>query len=259
MKDEQFLIDNGVNIHNSLEIFGDIKTYNETLVVFLNEVESKLNKITNYKAIADMANYAILVHSLKSDAMYFGFDKLYALSYKHEMESKQNNIYFVSDNFEVLNNEAKRIINVVKVYLGLQETVEEAPTETTQLSSAILVVDDSDVITNYVLRVFNKDYQVLVANDGDEAIEFIKDNNNIVMMLLDLHMPKVDGFVVLDYFKDQDLFKKIPVAIITSNELHEIDTRAEQYPVFGIVKKPFNELNIKNVVNEALTYKGENE
>ena len=47
-----------------------------------------------------MANYAIQVHSLKSDAKYFGFETLAELAYKHEMESKANNMYFVTDNYE---------------------------------------------------------------------------------------------------------------------------------------------------------------
>ena len=68
MKDVNFLINNGVNVQKSLELFGDMETYNDTLETFLTDVEDKLSKIKSYKEISDMANYAILVHSLKSDA-----------------------------------------------------------------------------------------------------------------------------------------------------------------------------------------------
>ena len=81
MKDVNILRANGINLDKSLELFGDIETYNETLETFLNEIDDKITKIKNYKEVADMANYAILVHSLKSDAKYFGFDKLADLSY----------------------------------------------------------------------------------------------------------------------------------------------------------------------------------
>ena len=62
-----------------------------------------------------MANYAIQVHSLKSDAKYFGFMALAEISYKHELESKANNMYFVTEHFDELMMEANRIINPKKL------------------------------------------------------------------------------------------------------------------------------------------------
>ena len=92
MKDVNLLVNNGVNVNKALELFGDMATYDDTLVTFLNDAENKLKQIDDYKEKADMANYAILVHSLKSDAKYFGFDKLAELAYDHEMKSKANEI-----------------------------------------------------------------------------------------------------------------------------------------------------------------------
>ena len=63
MKDVNLLTSNGVNVEKSLELFGDMETYNDTLHDFLSEVEGKLAKIKSFKEIADMSNYAILVHS----------------------------------------------------------------------------------------------------------------------------------------------------------------------------------------------------
>ena len=75
MKDVNLLINNGVDVNASLELFGDIDTYNETLEDFLNTVDEKIGNMTKYKEESDMKNYAILVHSLKSDARYLGFTK----------------------------------------------------------------------------------------------------------------------------------------------------------------------------------------
>ena len=102
----------------SLELFGDMETYDETLEEFLSGVNQKLSDIKRYKEASDMANYAILVHSLKSDARYLGFTKLAELSLNHEMESKANNIYYIIQNYDELIAEANRIIKVVKEYLG---------------------------------------------------------------------------------------------------------------------------------------------
>ena len=57
------------------------------------------------------------------------------------------------------------------------------------------------------------EYEVIIANDGLKALEIINKENTISAMLLDLNMPNVNGFVVLEYFKQNNLFKKIPVSV----------------------------------------------
>ena len=118
MKDVNLLISNGVDINSSLELFGDMETYNETLEDFLASAEEKLQQIQTYKETSDMPNYAILVHSLKSDSKYLGFTKLAELAYNHEMKSKANDISYVNANYDELQKEIDRIIKIIKEYLG---------------------------------------------------------------------------------------------------------------------------------------------
>ena len=118
MKDINLLTENGVNVEKGIELLGDIDTYNEVLEDFLIEAEEKMSNIITCREQGDMENYAILVHSLKSDSKYFGFDKLADTSYQHELESKNNNIDFINSNFNELNIEFNRILNLVKTYLG---------------------------------------------------------------------------------------------------------------------------------------------
>ena len=84
MKDINFLISNGVNINKSLELFGDIQTYNSTVGDFLLSINQKLEVLRRYKESKDMDNYAIYVHSLKSDASYFGFETLEKIAFEQE-------------------------------------------------------------------------------------------------------------------------------------------------------------------------------
>ncbi len=256
MKDVNFLINNGVNVQKSLELFGDMETYNDTLETFLTDVEDKLSKIKTYKEIADMANYAILVHSLKSDARYFGFEKLADLAYQHEMESKSNNMYYVTDHFDELMTEANRIVHLVKQYLGREDanTVSKAEATPVVKEQKILVVDDSNIVSNFIKKIFNNTFDVVIANDGKEALDIVNSNTDgkIVGMLLDLNMPNVDGFEVLDYFKAHDLFKQVPVSIITGDSSKEVIDRAFTYPIVDMLQKPFNEVNIKNIVEKTI-------
>ena len=251
MKDVNILKANGINLEKSLELFGDINTYNETLETFLGEIDEKIANIKKYKEVADMANYAILVHSLKSDAKYFGFDKLAELSYQHELESKANNIYYVYEHFDELMNETYRILNVVRKYFG-QEPVKKEVTQQLVKDKAILVVDDSNVISSFIKKIFNDVYDVIIAKDGVEALTMVQTNGRIVGMLLDLNMPNVNGFQVLEYFKANNLFEKIPVSIITGLGNDDFINKAREYPIIDVLRKPFNERDIKTVVEKTV-------
>ena len=151
-------------------------------------------------------------------------------------------------------NEAKRIVDVASSYLGKEVTVKvfENNTANVQKDKTILVVDDSTIISTFVQKIFNDTYNVLIANDGKEALNIIATNDNIVAMLLDLNMPNVNGFEVLDYFRNNGLFKRIPVSIITGEDSKENIDRAFQYPIADVLSKPFNERDIKRVVEKTL-------
>lgn len=255
MKDVNLLKSNGVNVDQSLELFGDMETYDETLEEFLSGVGEKLSNIEKYKEASDMANYAILVHSLKSDSKYLGFTTLAELSYNHEMASKANNVEYVYANYDSLIKEANRIVKLAASYLGKEVTVKEVEKVVSPDAKTILVVDDSSLIRTFIQKIFNGTYNVLIANDGREALNIINQNNNIVGMLLDLNMPNVNGFEVLDYFKQNSLFAKIPVSIITGEDSKENVERAFTYPIADVLAKPFNERDVKRVVEKTIEYR----
>ena len=114
---EDYLKDNGIDYNIGLENFGDINTYKEMMKDWLLEVTDKWNRIVSNKNKEDMRNYSIDVHSLKSDSKYFGFTELARISYEHELKSKEDNKEFVKDNFNELEKEYNRIIEVVNNYL----------------------------------------------------------------------------------------------------------------------------------------------
>ena len=114
---EQYLKNNGIDYTIGLDNFGDINTYKEMMKDWLLEVTDKWNRIVSSKNKNDMKNYSIDVHSLKSDSKYFGFTELARISYEHELKSKEDNKEFVKDNFNELEKEYNRIIEIVNNYL----------------------------------------------------------------------------------------------------------------------------------------------
>lgn len=73
----------------------------------------------------------------------------------------------------------------------------------------ILVVDDLEVNRSILDVMFRTNYDILQASNGEEAIEALKNNENIVLILLDIVMPVLDGFGVLDYMKSLLTIKQL--------------------------------------------------
>ena len=114
---EEYLEENGIDYKKGIELFGSLDMYNSMLSDWYKESNNKFEKIKLYMFKNDMSNYATLVHSLKSDSKYFGFNKLAELSYNHEIKSKANDYVYVKSNFNDLEREFIRIFNIVEKYL----------------------------------------------------------------------------------------------------------------------------------------------
>ena len=114
---KDYLIQNGVNIDKAIELLGDIEMYNMTITDFVAELPNKWSNIEKYKDKNDMENYAIEVHSLKSDCKYLGFTTLADISYQHELKSKENDQEFVSSNFKKLEDEYKNVKRIATNYV----------------------------------------------------------------------------------------------------------------------------------------------
>ena len=124
------------------------------------------------------------------------------------------------------------------------------------MKKSVLVADDSMIIRNIIENTLKDEYEVLKAENGKEAIDIItKNENDIVGILLDLKMPDYDGFVVLDYFKDNDLFKKYPVSIISGDDTKDTIEKAFKYDIVDMLNKPFVAENIKSIVNKMISKK----
>lgn len=121
----------------------------------------------------------------------------------------------------------------------------------------ILIVDDSNITRNLIEKVYKDQYKILMAADGRGAIDIVDvmPEGSIVAVLLDLNMPDVDGFAVLDYFKEKGLFEKVPVSIITGEYDQNVISRAKSYDVVAILMKPFSAAQIEEVVTKMINLK----
>ena len=244
MKDISILKDNNVDLDKSLELFGDMKSYEETLIDFLNSISEKLNELLKSKESSDMNSYAVYAHSIKSDARYLGFTSLVDIAYENEMAGKDNDFSFVFSNYDKLEKETKKYIEIAKQYLN--SSSDDSKKE------KILIVDDSMLIRNLIGKAISNEFAILNAEDGNKAVEIIKKNPNIYGIMLDLFMPNFNGFDVLNYLKENNY--KIPVAVITGDDTKETIDKAFRYNIVDVLNKPFNEENIKKILESFKNY-----
>ena len=117
----------------------------------------------------------------------------------------------------------------------------------------ILIVDDEEINRVILREIFQDEYEVLEAEDGKDAIYKIQSRHNMALILLDVIMPVMDGFMVLEYMQEHSLIDRIPVILITSESVGESEGKAYSYGVADVMHKPFYPYIVKrrskNIIN----------
>jgi len=115
----------------------------------------------------------------------------------------------------------------------------------------ILIADDETVVRLTVGRILDKDYIVLEATNGEEAVEIAK-GQKPDLILMDLIMPKMDGYTACSEIKADQATKGIPVVILTAVG-HEFNKKfATEMGAAGYVTKPFNPQELIDVISRLL-------
>ena len=96
--------------------------------------------------------------------------------------------------------------------------------EIMNLKRHILIVEDEHINQMILGNILEKDYEVLYASDGVEALEQIKTHkDDLAIVLLDLQMPHMNGLDVLKVMKEEDELSGIPVIVMTADQSAEVD------------------------------------
>ncbi|MDR0817566.1 MAG: response regulator [Clostridiales Family XIII bacterium] len=106
----------------------------------------------------------------------------------------------------------------------------------------LLVVDDVDINRMIISELFHDQYEVLEAENGEEALKIINDPNigNLAIVLLDLLMPVLDGMGVLKDMNETGRINDIPVILITSEDDEGKALESYELGVSDVMHKPFN-------------------
>jgi CheY-like chemotaxis protein len=130
----------------------------------------------------------------------------------------------------------------------------------------VLVVEDDPNDRFFVMRAFRKasaPVHLQFAVDGHDAIAYLSGSGRYqdrrgfplpALMLLDLKMPNLSGFGVLQWLRAQEGLKRLPVTILSSSELQEDIDRAYELGANAYVVKPFQADEVQKAYNRAVEF-----
>ena len=105
----------------------------------------------------------------------------------------------------------------------------------------VLVVDDSYMNRMILTEMLKSDYEIINASSGEECLEIIeKYGTGIDIILLDIVMPGMDGFEVLNYMNNNNWIEDIPVILISSEDSNQYIRRAYEMGVSDYISRPFD-------------------
>ena len=120
----------------------------------------------------------------------------------------------------------------------------------------ILIVDDGDINRDMLSDILSDEYDILEAGNGIACLQILaKERSRISAVLLDINMPEMGGFEVLEYMKKEDWIEDIPVIMISAeNDIYFIK-RAYNLGASDYINRPFDaDLVKKRVHNTIMLY-----
>ena len=126
----------------------------------------------------------------------------------------------------------------------------------TENRQKILVVDDSEINRSILADMLGDEFEILEAEDGAEAVAELRNyGTDIDLVLLDIVMPKMDGFDVLAMMNKYHWIEEVPVIMISAENASSYVERAYELGVTDYISRPFDSLVVRRrVVNTIMLY-----
>ena len=108
-----------------------------------------------------------------------------------------------------------------------------------QYRQLVLVVDDQEINRDALQVILEDRYDILCAGDGVEALELMRRHaDSLSLVLLDLMMPRMNGFEVMEHVRQDEQLSRIPIIVLTADESAEL--KALQLGAADFITKPFH-------------------
>jgi two-component system, chemotaxis family, sensor histidine kinase and response regulator PixL len=117
----------------------------------------------------------------------------------------------------------------------------------------ILIVDDSLNLRHSLSATLEKaGYYVFEAQDGQEALDRLREHSDVDLVLCDVEMPRMNGFKFLNYCRQDTTLSKLPIAMLTSHTSTKYRQLATELGAVAYLTKPYAEAELLETLREIL-------
>lgn len=122
----------------------------------------------------------------------------------------------------------------------------------------VLIADDSELNREILSEMLGDEYQYIYAENGEQIIELLSGSNPIDILLLDMHMPKMNGMEVLKIMKEHRWTEEVPVVIISAEDDKGFIQNAYRLGAVDYIVRPFNAFLVQHRVENTLMLYSQN-
>lgn len=120
------------------------------------------------------------------------------------------------------------------------------------LKEKILIADDSEMNQMLLEEILSDKYEYVMAKDGTEAVDILEKNEDIDLVMLDINMPKMDGFGVLEIMNLRHWISEVPVIIISSESDVDFIRRGYDLGASDYISRPFDLTVVRRRVENTI-------
>lgn len=117
---------------------------------------------------------------------------------------------------------------------------------------SIVAVDDSMIILRMLEKLLSEEYVFHAFSKGMRALKYLKDGDKPDLIILDIEMPEIDGFKMLEMIRKKDELKEVPVLFLTSNRDKDHVVKAIEGGANDYTLKPIDEEVFMDKVRKLL-------
>lgn len=224
-----------LDIDMAMRYLGDSEEfYEEMLRSYLDN--NRKDEIQEYYERREWDDYCNAVHALKSTSLTVGAVGLSGAAKEMEIAVKDGDLVFIEENHDSMIREYEQLLMQIRKALAvgkISRSAGELPA-----SAHILVVDDDPMNLRIAQKMLEEFYSVDCVNSGMEALKYLR-RKRPDLILLDLHMPELDGFEVMNQIRMDESLCEIPVIFLTADDDKVTEVRGFRAGAMDFITKPF--------------------
>ena len=188
--------------------------------------------------------YRIDIHALKSAALTIGAEALSEACRKLERAAKNWELQYIREHHFAVMQQYRTLLSSISGAVQNLEAVHPESAAIPPIQSAglhtadILIVDDDEINRRTAQNILEEDLTTALASSGKEALDYLQAYQP-KLILLDLHMPDMSGFQVLEKLRENPQTKEIPVIFLTADKDTDSEIESFRLGAMDFITKPF--------------------